>query len=58
MVINFIKDENGVDVLDSWNVSDTYPIPNVGDWVTINDFFNHEVVRRCFNKQTVRLFVS
>lgn len=50
-------EEKGNSLLDTWDVPDTYPIPNVGDYVQGRDCWNEQVQWRIFDGKIIKLFV-
>ena len=60
MIIEIHKtylEETGDSLLDTWNVSDKYPIPNVGDYVQGKDCWNEHIQLRIFDGKIVKLYV-
>lgn len=60
MIIEIHKtylEEKGDSLLDTWDVSDTYPIPNVGDYVQGRDCWNEQIQWRTFDGKIIKLFV-
>lgn len=53
-----IFDAISEELLDTWQVAATYPIPNVGDRVEIKYISIREVRKRLFKKDVIVLYVS